>query len=72
MKFPAYQKYKTSGVEWLGEVPAHWQLKRLKMAVQLTDKKVEADEENPLPYIVPVSVLTIDTFSEWGPQNWHL
>lgn len=51
MKFPAYPKYKPSGVEWLGDVPEHWELKRLKMAVQLSDKKVEADEENPVPYI---------------------
>ncbi|MGH7596822.1 MAG: restriction endonuclease subunit S [bacterium] len=24
MKYPAYPKYKPSGVEWLGEVPEHW------------------------------------------------
>jgi type I restriction enzyme S subunit len=26
MSFPRYPKYKDSGVEWLGKVPAHWQL----------------------------------------------
>lgn len=26
MSFPRYPKYKASGVEWLGEVPAHWAL----------------------------------------------
>ncbi len=46
-----YPAYKPSGVQWLGDVPEHWGVKRLKMAAQLTDKKVEADEENPLPYI---------------------
>ena len=51
MKFPAYRKQKPSGVEWLGDVPEHWEVKRLKMAAHLTDKKVEADEENPVPYI---------------------
>jgi type I restriction enzyme, S subunit len=25
-----YEKYKTSGVEWLGDVPEHWEVKRLK------------------------------------------
>jgi type I restriction enzyme S subunit len=25
MSFPRYQEYKDSGVEWLGEVPAHWE-----------------------------------------------
>jgi type I restriction enzyme S subunit len=51
MKLPAYPKYKPSGVEWLGHVPEHWEVKRLKIAAHLTDKKVEADEENPVPYI---------------------
>lgn len=51
MKYPAYPKYKDSGVVWLGEVPGHWDVKRLKMAAHLCDKKVEANEENPLPYI---------------------
>jgi type I restriction enzyme S subunit len=36
---------------WLGDVPEHWEVKRLKIAAHLTDKKVEADEENPVPYI---------------------
>ncbi len=51
MKLPAYPRTKPSGVEWLGDVPEHWEVKRLKMAAQLTDKKVEADDENPVPYI---------------------
>ena len=51
MRLPPYPKYKPSGVEWLGEVPEHWELKRLKMAGHLTDRKVEADKDNPVPYI---------------------
>ncbi len=30
MSFPRYPKYKDSGVEWLGQVPAHWSLTKLK------------------------------------------
>lgn len=30
MSFPRYPEYKDSGVEWLGEVPAHWTLQKLK------------------------------------------
>lgn len=30
MSFPSYPEYKDSGVEWLGQVPAHWDVKRLK------------------------------------------
>ncbi|HWR03798.1 MAG TPA: hypothetical protein VN419_07240 [Humidesulfovibrio sp.] len=29
MSFPRYEKYKDSGVEWLGEVPEHWGLQPL-------------------------------------------
>jgi len=30
MSFPRYPEYKDSGVEWLSEVPAHWEIKKLK------------------------------------------
>jgi len=30
MSFPRYSEYKDSGVEWLGEVPAHWKIQRIK------------------------------------------
>ena len=30
MSFPRYPKYKASGVEWLGEVPQHWEIGRVK------------------------------------------
>ena len=30
MSFPRYPRYKDSGVEWLGEVPEHWEVKRLR------------------------------------------
>ena len=29
-----YPDYKPSGVEWLGDVPAHWRMRRLKMAAE--------------------------------------
>lgn len=30
-----YQEYKDSGVEWLGKVPAHWEMRRLKSVVNI-------------------------------------
>jgi type I restriction enzyme S subunit len=33
MSFPRYPKYKDSGVEWLGEVPEHWEVKPLKYSI---------------------------------------
>ena len=34
MSFPRYPSYKDSGVEWLGAVPAHWDVIRLKNVLQ--------------------------------------
>ncbi|MEJ7809768.1 MAG: restriction endonuclease subunit S [Gemmatimonadaceae bacterium] len=41
MSFPRYPKYKDSGVEWLGEVPAHWEVKRLKRAAHVFPSNVD-------------------------------
>lgn len=30
MSFPRYERYKDSGVEWLGTIPAHWTATQLK------------------------------------------
>jgi hypothetical protein len=38
-RYKAYPAYKDSGIEWLGKIPAHWALKRLKFTSDL----------NPLP-----------------------
>jgi type I restriction enzyme, S subunit len=34
VSFPRYPEYKDSGVEWLGQVPAHWGLARLKRSLR--------------------------------------
>jgi len=34
MSFPRYPEYKPSGVEWLGDVPAHWEMMRLRHCLQ--------------------------------------
>jgi len=38
MKFLPYPKYKASGVEWLGNVPEHWEVKRLKYCASINDE----------------------------------
>lgn len=47
MKHTAYPEYKESGVPWLGEVPAHWEVKRLKYGFKLITEKTDSDE-NPI------------------------
>lgn len=34
MSLPRYPEYKDSGVAWLGEVPSHWRVQRLKHSIQ--------------------------------------
>jgi len=44
-----YPEYKDSGVEWLGEVPAHWEVRRLRYVVDMrvsnVDKHSKEDEQ---------------------------
>jgi type I restriction enzyme S subunit len=44
MSFPRYERYKDSGVEWLGEVPEHWQVNRLKMIAEVFPSNVDKKE----------------------------
>lgn len=32
---------KDSGIEWLGEIPAHWEVKKLKYVARLRDEKID-------------------------------
>ena len=52
MSFPRYPIYKDSGVEWLGEVPGHWEVVQFKQFVDIQNgsdhKHVEQDEGYPV------------------------
>jgi type I restriction enzyme S subunit len=45
VSFPRYPKYKDSGVDWLGEVPEHWQLTRLKNLFGLMKRQPQEDDD---------------------------
>jgi hypothetical protein len=45
-RLKSYPAYKDSGVEWLGEIPAHWEVKRLKF-VLAAPLKYGANKWNP-------------------------
>lgn len=44
MSFPRYPEYKSSGVEWLGEVPKHWEIQPFKHQVERNDGGVWGDD----------------------------
>lgn len=50
-----YPEYKDSGVEWLGEVPSHWEIDRLKWSLTICKNGVWGDDpagdENDIPCV---------------------
>lgn len=54
MKWLPYPKYKASGVEWLGEVPEHWEVVPLKWAVLFQrghDLPADEREDGSVPLV---------------------
>src|SRR5690606_37015243 len=43
MSFPCYPEYEDSGVEWLGEVPGHWEVKALKNVISRIESGVSVN-----------------------------
>jgi len=62
MSLPRYPEYKDSGVEWLGEVPAHWEIRRLSsLFVQVTE---EGDTDLPVLMVSIHSGVSDDEIDE--------
>jgi len=53
MSFPKYPAYKDSGVEWLGEVPAHWSITPLKFSASCNDTVLpeSTDDDYEIEYV---------------------
>ena len=56
--FRPYREYRDSGVEWLGEIPAHWESKALKRPFRVvngsTPKSGESDNwDGDIPWVTP-------------------
>ena len=47
--FPKYESYKDSGVEWLGEIPSHWKVSRLKHSIQSTTNGIWGGDVYDVP-----------------------
>ena len=75
-RFKPYPAYKNSGIEWLGEIPAHWGLKRLKRIVRIrgggTPTKDNLDYwRGDIPWVSPKDMkvaLILDTEDKITPQ----
>lgn len=57
-----YESYKDSGVEWLGEVPSHWDVKKLKYLAKLSPSKAEIIfNHEELCSFIPMEKLKLNT-----------
>lgn len=63
MSFRNYEEYKESGVEWLGEVPAHWVVTQIKYVAQINPSKSEL---KTIPLDTPVTFLPMESIGETG------
>ena len=62
-KLNPYPAYKDSGVEWLGKIPAHWEVKRLKYAVTLNPAPTEVRNRGES---LEVSFVPMEAIGEYG------
>ncbi len=58
-EFQPYPKYKDSGVEWLGKVPEHWDVKRLKYSATINDEALP-ETTDPALELTYVDISSVD------------
>jgi type I restriction enzyme S subunit len=63
MSFPRHAKYIDSGVDWLGQIPSHWAVKRLRFVAELNPSKSEVSH---LAADTEVSFLPMEAIGEDG------
>lgn len=54
-----YDSYKDSGVKWIGEIPSHWEVKRL--ASYFTERRSKVSDKD----YEPLSVTKLGVFPQW-------
>lgn len=68
-KYKPYPAYKPSGIEWLGEIPKHWKLKRLRYVADLNPK---ASGGRKLDSATEVSFVPMESVGEYGGLDLSL
>src|SRR5438105_100419 len=58
-RYKLYPAYKDSGVEWLGEIPAHWEVRRLKHIARVNTEALREDTD-PGMEVVYVDIGGVD------------
>lgn len=55
-----YKEYKDSGVKWIGEIPSHWELRRIKYIFTELKEKSENGLETPLSLSKDSGIIPFD------------
>jgi type I restriction enzyme S subunit len=60
-KYVAYPEYKSSGVEWLGDMPVHWLTTKIKYGYDITlgkmlQKEAKSSEDRFRPYLKAINI----------------
>lgn len=70
MSLPRYSSYKDSGVEWLGEVPSHWEVLPCRAIVrEQVAKNEESADENYLSVMANVGVIPYEEKGDIGNKK---
>ena len=62
-RFRPYPNYSSTGIEWIAEVPAHWEVKRLRFVVETSVPKTEVTDLDPA---TEVSFVPMEAVREYG------
>lgn len=67
-KVQRYERYKDSGVEWLGDIPEHWQSNKLKYVLTEINERSETGEEELLSLSKTKGVIPKSTLGDRSGQ----
>ena len=67
-RWKPYPAYKPSGVEWLGEIPAHWEVRRLKNVTALNPETL-AETTDPDYVLQYLDISNVDEVSGINPPE---
>jgi len=62
MTWPPYPEYNDSGIDWLGEIPRHWEVKRLKDICEINNEALSEDTA-PRYEMQYLDIATVDSNS---------
>jgi type I restriction enzyme, S subunit len=80
MNLPRYTEYKKCKIEWLGDLPSHWEVKRLKtispsITVGIVVNPSNYVSEDGLPFIyggdISEGKISVDSCRKISPQDSH-